>query len=51
VLRSDAYSLLEPGYWVTFAGQFRTKAQAQRAIARARQKGLARRPYSVLVNG
>lgn len=39
VLKSDDYRSLNPGYWVTFAGQYGSKAEAQRQAARYAEQG------------
>ncbi|MDP2710649.1 MAG: serine/threonine-protein kinase [Solirubrobacteraceae bacterium] len=51
VLRSDDFSNLELGLWVTFAGVYDGPERAERAVARLRSAGIARAPYVRLVDG
>jgi cell division septation protein DedD len=39
VLRSDDYSSLNPGYWVVFAGQYKTSGEASSHVQEFASKG------------
>jgi septal ring-binding cell division protein DamX len=49
VLHSDDYASLEKGFWIVFAGDYDTRAQADRAAAR--MKGRFSGSYSQFVQG
>ena len=49
VLRADDYSSLTPGFWLVFSGQYRTRAQADKAAGRLR--GRVSGAYVQFVNG